>query len=68
MNLLGEVSGHRVGDLKDFWGDFTDLSLLLGLNPTQSDSWLSFSLFVKLAPGHRVGDRIHFWHVKTYFV
>ena len=27
-----------------------DLSLFWGLNPTQSDSWLCLSLFVKLAP------------------
>ena len=29
----------------------TDLSLFWGLNQTQSDSWLSLSLFVKMAPG-----------------
>ena len=28
----------------------TDLNLFWGLNVTQSDSWLSLSLFVKLAP------------------
>ena len=30
----------------------TDLSLFSGLNLMQSDSWLSLSLFLKLAPGH----------------
>ena len=28
----------------------TDLSLFWGLNPTQSDNWLSLSLFEKLPP------------------
>ena len=36
----------------------TDLSLFLGLNLTQSDSWLRLSLFVKLAPEVNFTNRL----------
>ena len=45
----------------------TDLNLFWGLNVTQSDSWLSLSLFVKSAPGVTEVRTQHIWCDSTHF-